>query len=186
MGVKLLSRPIDNSNIAGSIKTEKDKISLFFFSQKTLSTKQVRSSLIASEIVLNLPPFCTVIDILVNGTITQDKLQFVIISLGNESTKAVTNEAGKEKHGHSSASPTLLSNNLCHSLWMAGEGTDTPPSSSQNNLHLHQAGNPSCDDAFQSTATIKLNTPPASFWISHPTGMPPPKPNSPLPVTTTK
>lgn len=126
MGVKLLSRPIDNSNIAGSIKTEKDKISLFFFSQKTLSTKQVRSSLIASEIVLNLPPFCTVIDILVNDTITQDKLQFVIISLGNESTKAVTNEAGKEKHGHSSASPTLLSNNLCHSLWMAGEGTDTP------------------------------------------------------------
>lgn len=126
MGVKLLSHPIDNSNIAGSIKTEKDKISLFFFSQKTLSTKQVRSSLIASEIVLNLPPFCTVIDILVNGTITQDKLQFVIISLGNESTKAVTNEAGKEKHGHSSASPTLLSNNLCHSLWMAEEGTDTP------------------------------------------------------------
>lgn len=126
MGVKLLSRPIDNSNIAGSIKTEKDKISLFFFSQKTLSTKQVRSSLIASEIVLNLPPFCTVIDILVNDTITQDKLQFVIISLGNESTKAVTNEAGKEKHGHSSASPTLLSNNLCHSLWMAEEGTDTP------------------------------------------------------------
>lgn len=126
MGVKLLSRPIDNSNIAGSIKTEKDKISLFFFSQKTLSTKQVHSSLIASEIVLNLPPFCTVIDILVNDTITQDKLQFVIISLGNESTKAVTNEAGKEKHGHSSASPTLLSNNLCHSLWMAEEGTDTP------------------------------------------------------------
>lgn len=127
MGVKLLSRPIDNSNIAGSIKTEKTKIFLFFFSQKTLSTKQVHSSLIASEIVLNLPPFCTVIDILVNGTITQDKLQFVIISLGNESTKVVTNEAGKEKHGHSSASPTLLSNNLCYSLWMAEEGTDTPP-----------------------------------------------------------
>lgn len=68
--------------------------------------KGVCSSLIATEIIPNFPAVLrTIIDILLNGIITQDKIGFVIMSLRNERTKMATNEIGKKKHDHFPAFP---------------------------------------------------------------------------------